>query len=249
MIIIFKKNEENILTKVADTLLDLKTFETLFQNDFSKIFPLYNEDEYVVYEVDDSIGRSITTMYFEDEKCVELTKELKRKFKLIPPDDADIWDNIDGEWVVNPSKLTLATDIILEALYKLRTSKHSHFPFAVGDKIYNQRWTDADKIYIQAAITGLTVSKFPTTNWRFNGIDPDSIEALSVTDMYRMFSAGKSNELKYTCAQLLAAAKIKAFISTENTTFGIDYSSEFDSQIDFLNSIPDLDIEVFYNSL
>jgi hypothetical protein len=102
---------------------------------------------------------------------------------------------------------------------------------------------------MELIIRDLNSGKFQTVNWRFNGADPDAVEALNLEDAYRMFNTGKIQELRVTCAQLLAAAKIKGFILSNNTTLGIDYLSEFDKQLSTLNDIPDETIEIFYNSL
>jgi hypothetical protein len=169
--------------------------------------------------------------------------------KIIPPNDEPIWVKKDNEWIVSQAKLLERGQEILLKLYQLRTSKHNYFNFTVNGNTYKQRWTDADKIYMELIIRDLNSGKFQTVNWRFNGADPDAVEALNLEDAYRMFNTGKIQELRVTCAQLLAAAKIKGFILSNNTTLGIDYLSEFDKQLSTLNDIPDETIEIFYNSL
>ena len=169
--------------------------------------------------------------------------------KIIPPNDEPIWVKKDNEWIISQAKLLERGQEILQKLYQLRVSKHTYFNFTVNGNTYKQRWTDADKIYMELIIRDLNSGKFQTVNWRFNGADPDAVEALNLEDAYRMFNIGKIQELRLTCAQLLAAAKIKGFILSNNTTLGVDYLSEFDNQLSTLNDIPDETIEAYYNSL
>ena len=84
----------------------------------------------------------------------------------------------------------------------------------------------------------------------FDILNPQPTPASNIIeDAYRMFNTGKVQELRFTCAQLLAASKIKEFILSNNTTLGVDYLIEFNNQLTALNDIQDEEIEAFYNSL
>ena len=249
LIVIFRE-ENGIVVEVSTFVYNKETFEKHFYSNIELLYPEFDEEIHKIYFTNiDEYTKIKSIPIYKDGVIREATKEEKIEMKIIPPNDEPIWVKKDNEWIISQAKLLERGQEILQKLYQLRVSKHTYFNFSVNGNTYKQRWTDADKIYMELIIRDLNSGKFQTVNWRFNGADPDAVETLNLEDAYRMFNTGKIQELRFTCAQLLAAAKIKGFILSNNTTLGIDYLSEFDKQLSTLNDIPDETIEIFYNSL
>ena len=249
LIVIFRE-ENGIVYEVVTFAYNKETFEKYFYSNIELLYPDFDENIHKVYlTTTEEYIQIKSTPVFKKGILREATKEEQIEMKIIPPNDEPIWVKKDNEWIISQAKLLERGQEILQKLYQLRTSKHNYFNFTVNGNTYKQRWTDADKIYMELIIRDLNSGKFQTVNWRFNGADPDAVEALNLEDVYRMFNTGKIQELRLTCAQLLAAAKIKGFILSNNTTLGVDYLSEFDNQLSTLNDIPDETIEAYYNSL
>ena len=249
LIVIFRKENE-IVYEVATFAYNKETFEKYFYSNVELLYPDFDENIHKVYFTTTEEYLQIkSTPVFKKGILREATKEEQIKMKIIPPNDEPIWVKKNDEWIISQAKLLERGQEILQKLYQLRVSKHSYFTFTINGNTYKQRWTDADKIYMELIIRDLNSGKFQTLNWRFNGADPDAVEALNLQDAYRMFNVGKIQELRFTCAQLLSAAIIKGRILSSGTTDGINYESEFYKQVDILSSVKDDDIEVFYNSI
>ena len=249
LIVIFRE-ENGIVVEVSTFAYNKETFEKHFYSNIELLYPEFDEEIHRIYFTNiDEYTKIKSIPIYKDGAIREATKEEQIAMKIIPPNDEPIWVKVDGSWVIDPSKITVRTSTILQDLYNLRVSRHTYFIYEINGKKYNQRWTDPDKIYMELIIRDLTSGKFPTVNWRFNGADPDAVESLNLSDAYRMFNTGKLQELRCTCAQLLAATKIKAFIISEQTTDGIDYVIEFNNQLEFVNTISDTEIEYFYNAM
>lgn len=248
LIIVYEKGF--ISEEVKTFAFNVSDFEKYFNGNIQLLYNEFDIDKhgYVFANRNDYI--KLTNLVVNGLYTVrEATKDELRSASMIPPNDEPIWVKVDGSWVIDPSKITVRTSTILQDLYNLRVSRHTYFICEINGKKYNQRWTDPDKLYMELIIRDLTSGKFPTVNWRFNGADPDAVESLNLSDAYRMFNTGKLQELRCTCAQLLAATKIKAFIISEQTTDGIDYVTEFNNQLEFVNTISDTEIEYFYNAM
>lgn len=249
LILIFKE-VDGIVYEVATFAYNKADFEKYFYSNINLLHPNFDEEIHKVYFTNiDEYTKIKSIPIYKDGVIREATNEELIEMKINPPNNEPIWVKKDNEWIISQARLLERGQEILQKLYQLRVSKHTYFNFTVNGNTYKQRWTDADKIYMELIIRDLTSGKFPTVNWRFNGADPDAVEALTLDDAYRMFATGKIQELKYTCAQLLAAAKIKGFILGNRTTEGINYLSEFDNQVQIISCIPDEEIEAFYNSL
>lgn len=249
LIVIFKEDTNGLVLELETFTYNTETFEKYFYSNIYLLYPEFNEDIHKLFFTTTEYYNTVTNLVYRDGILREATKDELIELKIIPPNEEPIWVLKDSEWVVSLDRLLERGQTILQKLYQLRVSKHAYFDFEINGNKYKQRWTDADKIYMELIIRDLNSGKFPTVNWRFNGADPDAVEALNLSDAYRMFTTGKIQELRYTCAQLLAAAKIKGFILSNNTTYGINYLVEFDNQIEAIKDISNEEIEAFYNLL
>lgn len=249
LIVIFKE-ENGLVIEIETYAYNSVIFEKYFYNNITLLYPEFDEKIHKIYftQIDDysSMG---STVVFKNGILREASKEELISMKIVPPNDEPIWVKINNDWVIDSDKLMNRGKEILQKLHQYRLSKHAYFIFEVNGKTYNQRWSDSDKIYIEMMLRDFNSQKYTTINWRFNGTDPDAVEALTLQDANRMFSTGKIQELRYTTAQLLAAAIIKGRILSNYSTANIDYAREFDNQVNILKSIPDEEIEAFYNSI
>ena len=167
MIIILKKQPNNICIKTKDCMFTRDEFLQFLNGDYTKIDPDYTTETHIAVIIDNEVeGRQITEMYLnEDGTTSPVTDVIKRQLKILPPDEEPIYTKAsEGVWIVDPALLYLRKIELVKELYELRKSKTAYFTFVINNKTYTQRWEDYDTTRMESCVKELTGTGV-TINW------------------------------------------------------------------------------------
>ena len=227
MVIILKKQPNNICIKTKDCMFTGDEFLQFLNGDYTKIDPDYTTETHVAVIIDDEVeGRQITEMYLnEDGTTSPVTDAIKREFKILPPDEEPIYTKAsEGVWIVDPALLYLRKIELVKELYELRKSKTTYFSFNINNKTYTQRWEDYDTTRMESCVKELTGTK-NTINWRFSGADLTKTVALNLEELQRLLDTGNFNDLLHTVVQFVVFGTIVTMTSSSRFNLVNRYNS------------------------